>query len=78
MLLYQEQHKFPTEVKKQLQYYVYLYSDPDTGRAIYVGKGKDDRCFSHLEAVGDSPKAKAIRMLLDAGKSRSSKSLRGV
>ena len=64
----QKQHKFPPEVKKQLQFYVYLYSDPDTGKAIYVGKGKDDRCFAHLEAVGDSDKAKTIRKILDAGK----------
>lgn len=64
----QKPRKFPPEVKKQLQSYVYLYSDPDTGKAIYVGKGKDDRCFAHLDAVGDSDKAKTIRKILDAGK----------
>lgn len=30
-------------------FYVYTYSDPDTGIPFYVGKGKDNRALEHLK-----------------------------
>lgn len=40
--------KFSPKTKEALGYYVYVYSDPDTKKPFYVGKGRDDRAFSHL------------------------------
>lgn len=34
---------------KQNDYYVYVYSDPDTRRPFYVGKGRKDRVLEHLK-----------------------------
>jgi hypothetical protein len=39
---------FPPGVAEQLEYYVYLLTDPRTGRPFYVGRGRGDRCFRHL------------------------------
>ena len=40
--------KFSPKTKEALGYYVYVYSDPDTKEPFYVGKGKNDRVFNHL------------------------------
>ncbi|WP_346661760.1 hypothetical protein [uncultured Methanobrevibacter sp.] len=40
---------FSQNVKEALKYYVYVYSDPDTKKPFYVGKGKGNRAFSHLK-----------------------------
>lgn len=32
-----------------MSFYVYVYRDPDTRSIFYVGKGKDNRAFSHLQ-----------------------------
>lgn len=43
--------EFPQSVKEKLSYYVYVLKD-QAGKTFYIGKGKDDRCFSHLnEAI---------------------------
>jgi len=34
---------------KKNDYYVYVYSDPDTRRPFYVGKGRNDRVLQHLK-----------------------------
>ena len=39
---------FSTEVIKQLQYYVYRLIDPRDGQTFYVGKGKGNRVFAHV------------------------------
>jgi hypothetical protein len=39
---------FDEKTKEKLKYYVYLLIDPDTDEPFYVGKGKDDRVFSHI------------------------------
>src|ERR1700683_3961678 len=39
---------FTPGVSGQLGTYVYLLVDPRTGRAFYVGRGRNDRCFRHL------------------------------
>lgn len=39
------------EVGKMLNYYVYLLVDPFTNKIFYVGKGENDRVFSHVNDV---------------------------
>ena len=39
---------FSPEVIKQLQYYVYRLIDPRNGQTFYVGKGKGNRIFAHV------------------------------
>ena len=60
--------EFPREVFQKLKYYVYLYSDPSTGRVFYVGKGAGNRAFSHLDEESDSDKAEKIRQIRKSGK----------
>lgn len=55
-----EINKFPGEISEKLNYYVYLYSDPDTNEIFYVGKGKGDRVFAHLSDTTESEKNKKI------------------
>lgn len=45
---------FSPEVIEQLQYYVYRLIDPRDGQTFYVGKGKGNRVFAH---VNDAMKA---------------------
>lgn len=40
--------RFSPEVIKQLQYYVYRLIDPRNGQTFYVGKGKGNRVFAHV------------------------------
>ena len=42
---------FPAGVNEQLKWYVYRLIDPRNGETFYVGKGKENRIFSH--AKGD-------------------------
>lgn len=46
----------PPEVCHRLGYYVYLYIDPRDQRPFYVGKGKNERAFSHLSEEAESRK----------------------
>jgi hypothetical protein len=64
-------------VADQLASYVYLLVDPRTGRAFYVGRGRNDRCFRHLAAArsdrlaasadGKFPMLEQIRAVESAG-----------
>ena len=54
---------FSRSVTNELKYYVYLYSHPTTGEIFYVGKGKGNRAFSHLEDKSDSKKVEYIQKL---------------
>ena len=42
-------------------YYVYVYSDPDTKKPFYIGKGKGNRCFAHLYDSKESDKVSKIQ-----------------
>jgi hypothetical protein len=55
------------EVADRLGFYVYLYVDPRTGKAFYVGKGQGSRALAHLSASAESRKAAVIRELSEAG-----------
>ncbi len=39
---------FSQGVREELKYYVYRLIDPRNGETFYVGKGKDDRVFAHV------------------------------
>ena len=43
--------KFSPEVCKELKYYVYRLIDPRNGQTFYVGKGKDNRVFDHVNGT---------------------------
>lgn len=60
--------KFTVKTKEALGYYVYVYSDPDTHKPFYVGKGKGDRAFQHLADQSESDKAKKIEEIRARGK----------
>lgn len=40
---------FSEEVKQKINYYVYRLIDPRNGETFYVGKGKNDRVFQHIQ-----------------------------
>ena len=42
-----EINEFPSEVIKELKYYVYRLIDPRNGETFYVGKGQGNRVFQH-------------------------------
>ncbi|MFD2552015.1 hypothetical protein ACFSQP_09320 [Bizionia sediminis] len=42
---------FDLKTVKELKYYVYLLLDPDTNLPFYVGKGKGNRVFNHIESA---------------------------
>lgn len=55
------------EVALHLGYYVYLYTDPRSGKPFYVGKGQGQRALSHLSAEGESRKARLLQELKEQG-----------
>ncbi|MGM9630768.1 LEM-3-like GIY-YIG domain-containing protein [Butyricicoccus sp.] len=59
---------FSQNTIEKLGYYVYVYSDPDTHKPFYVGKGKGNRVFDHLFYQDDSEKVAYIQRLIQGGK----------
>ena len=57
----------PNEVLNQLQFYVYLYVNPINDSVFYVGKGKGNRAFAHLNDTTESAKVALIREIRSAG-----------
>ena len=43
-------HKFKSGVAEQLDHYVYLLVDPRNGQTFYIGRGKENRLFAHINA----------------------------
>jgi len=44
-------NEFSSEVAKEIGYYVYRLIDPRNGSTFYVGKGKDNRVFAHMNGA---------------------------
>ncbi len=59
--------KFPSRVVRNLGYYVYLLIDPEKNEIFYVGKGKGNRCFEHLNGDNNSPAKNKISDLRKRG-----------
>jgi uncharacterized protein len=57
---------FPKQIINKIGYYVYLYINPDTDEVFYVGKGKANRAFQHLEDDSESSEKAAIIKELEA------------
>jgi hypothetical protein len=58
---------FSPKACERLGHYVYLLIDPRDERVFYVGKGRGNRCFSHLKDEGESEKVEMIRALRKLG-----------
>lgn len=54
---------FSSNVIDELKYYVYIYSHPITKKIFYVGKGKGNRVFLHLNDKNNTNKTKLIQEL---------------
>ena len=61
-------HNFSNKTIEALGYYVYVYSDPDTKKPFYVGKGKGNRAFNHLIDQSESDKVKKLAEIKAQGK----------
>ena len=48
---------FAPGIGEKLSAYVYLLVDPRTGRAFFVGRGRNDRCFRHVQAARTNDQA---------------------
>ncbi|HSI13678.1 MAG TPA: hypothetical protein VK961_16655 [Chthoniobacter sp.] len=59
---------FSPAIAPQLDFYVYIYINPLDGRVFYVGKGRGNRAFSHLNDPGPSAKTALISEIRAAGK----------
>jgi uncharacterized protein len=60
--------KITEEVSEILKSYVYVYIDPRNGEPFYIGKGKGNRLFSHLNDRSDSEKVARIAEIRKIGK----------
>ena len=58
---------FSQETIKTLGYYVYVYSDPETKKPFYIGKGKGNRVFNHLKDQSETDKVKKIKEIKSRG-----------
>lgn len=60
-------NRFSSTLIQQLGYYVYLYINPLDNSVFYVGKGKGNRVFEHLNDTTLSPKTETIKKIHEAG-----------
>lgn len=54
------------EMERAMGAYVYIYIDPRDGNPFYVGKGRGDRVFAHLDSP-DHEKAEQIKAIRKTG-----------
>ena len=59
--------KITDEIAEILKSYVYVYIDPRNGEPFYIGKGKGNRLFSHLDDRSDTEKVARIAELKESG-----------
>ena len=50
-------NEFSQKTKEELKYYVYVLIDPRNNKIFYVGKGYENRVFSHINEAVENPKA---------------------
>ena len=58
---------FSREICSYIKHYIYLYIDPRNNQIFYVGKGKDNRAFSHLSDSSESQKVNRISEIRTLG-----------
>jgi hypothetical protein len=58
--------KFSRKVQKQLKSYVYVYIDPRNKLPFYVGQGKNNRIFDHVNDTRDEARKVQILRQLEA------------
>lgn len=59
--------KITDEVARVLKSYVYVYIDPRSGEPFYIGKGKGNRIFSHLDEQSETEKVARITEIRSSG-----------
>jgi len=59
--------KFSPEIQEKLKSYVYLYIDPRNNIIFYIGKGKGNRVFHHLDEISDTTKVNRIKAIRKMG-----------
>ena len=60
--------KITEEIAETLKSYVYVYIDPRNKEPFYIGKGKGNRLFSHLDDQSDTEKVARIVEIRQNGK----------
>ena len=60
-------YEITPEIAKILKSYVYIYSDPRNGKPFYIGKGKGNRLFSHIQDKSDTQKVALIAEIYASG-----------
>ena len=58
--------KITSEIAAKLKNYVYVYSDPRNGKPFYIGKGRGNRVFSHLDDTSETDKVAAIASIRES------------
>ena len=59
--------KITEAIAEILKSYVYVYIDPRNGEPFYIGKGKGNRLFSHLDDKSDTEKVARITEIRNSG-----------
>lgn len=54
---------FCEKAKEELRYYVYVYIDPRNDEVFYIGKGKGNRAFDHLDDKSETEKVRRIEAI---------------